>query len=125
MFYKLIITTWFCAAQVLGYPIHTRSLPPSNPQGYVQCEPIDTYTVEWFLEEASKQKNIDLPLDNALFYTRGMSKIAIEYACDHDLITIWSIWERSLYDHHNKSTNVMRCIHNDETKRQRCFASMS
>ncbi|KAJ8118895.1 hypothetical protein OPT61_g225 [Boeremia exigua] len=113
---------WICSIQVLGYPISTRSATSSS-KDYVQCASIDTYTVEWFLAEASKRHIFDL--DNALFYTRGMSKMAKEYACDHDLITIWSVWDQSLYDYHDESTNAMRCIHNNEAERQRFFASMS
>lgn len=54
-----------------------------------------------------------------------MSKKAQDYACEHDLITIWSIWDRALYNYHDDPTNTMRCIHNDGTKRRRFFASMS
>ncbi|KAH6638843.1 hypothetical protein C7974DRAFT_122320 [Boeremia exigua] len=120
-----IICLWVYSIQVLGYPIPIRPTPSVDSPGDTQCASIDTYTVEWFLREASRRKDIDLPLDNALFYTRGMSDMAQEYACDHDLITIWSIWDRALYNHRNVSTNAMRCIHNDQTKRQRFFASMS
>lgn len=81
--------------------------------------------MDWFLKEASGRKNLDLPLNNALFYTRGMSDKAKDYACDHDLITIWSIWNRELYNYHDEPTNAMRCIHNNASKRQQFFANMS
>lgn len=121
----LIISFWLYSIEVIAYPIRIRPTPLSSPPRSVQCASVETYTVEWFLSEAAKRRHIDLPLDNALFYTRGMSDRAKQYACEHDLITIWSIWDRALYDYHDEPTNAMRCIHNDESQRQRFFASMS
>lgn len=118
----LIVTLWVWAVSVLGYPVSTRPLPPSSAQ---ECASIDTSTVEYFLKEASKRKGIDLPLDNALFYTKGMSKMAKDYACEHDLITIWHVWKTWHYESRDNPANKMRCIHNNERLRQQFFESMS
>ena len=126
MLRKTIATVYLYVATVLSNPIPHRSDSRLDLRNdHVRCASINTYTVDWFLKSASQQKDIDLPLHNALFYTRGMSDMAKRYACEHDLITIWSIWDQSLYDYNPSSSNAMRCIHNDEAKRQRFFASMS
>ncbi|KAJ4983121.1 hypothetical protein SVAN01_11385 [Stagonosporopsis vannaccii] len=126
MLVVLIISILVYGFQVVAHPTLIQTTPPSSPIGYVvPCASVETYTVEWFLDEASKRTNIDLPLDNALFYTRGMTRQAKDYACEHDLITIWSIWNESLYNFSDVPSNSMRCIHNDETKRRRFFESMS
>ncbi|KAG9202477.1 hypothetical protein G6514_004213 [Epicoccum nigrum] len=125
MLCRTIATLYLHIATALSNPVLHRSFLPSDAPNHVQCASIDTYTVDWFLKSASQRKNIDLPLRNALFYTRGMSDTAKEYACDHDLITIWSVWDQFLYDYTPSPNNAMRCIHNDETKRRRFFASMS
>lgn len=125
MLHRTVTTVYLYVATVLSNPIPHRSISPSNLRNHVQCASVDTYTVDWFLNSAFQRKNIDLPLHNALFYTRGMSDTAKEYACEHDLITIWSIWDQFLYDHTPSPNNAMRCIHNDEAKRRQFFASMS
>jgi hypothetical protein len=125
MLRRTIATIYLYVATVFSNPIQHPSVSPLNLRNHVQCALVDTYTVDWFLKSASQRKNIDLPLHNALFYTRGMSDMAKGYACDHDLITIWSIWDQFLYDYNPSPSNTMRCIHNDENKRRRFFASMS
>ncbi|KAF3054152.1 hypothetical protein E8E11_011931 [Didymella keratinophila] len=110
---------------VFSYPIPVYFASSSTTQEHVPCETVDKYTVDWFEKQAWKRKELDLPLDNALFYTRGMSEMAQKYACDHDLATIWHIWPTELYQHEDKPTNAMRCIHNNTSQRQRFFENMS
>lgn len=119
---NLVVVLCFYTAVALSYSVPSA---PSNTHDHVQCASVDTYTVDWFLNSAMRRSAVDLPLDNALFYTRGMTDMAKEYACAHDLITIWHIWDQYLYDYSDDPTNKMRCIHNDEAKRRRFFASMS
>ena len=113
------------AVRVLSNPIPVYVTSSSTAQGQVQCETVDKYTVDWFEEQAWKRKDLDLPLVNALFYTRGMSEMAQKYACDHDLETIWHIWPTELYKHEDEPTNAMRCIHQNASQRQRFFENMS
>jgi len=113
------------AIHVFSYPIPVQFASTSTAQGHVQCETVDKYTVDWFEKQAWKRKSLDLPLVNALFYTRGMSEMAQKYACDHDLETIWHIWPTELYQHQDERTNAMRCIHQDASQRQRFFENMS
>ncbi|KAF3009599.1 hypothetical protein E8E13_006709 [Curvularia kusanoi] len=122
---KIITTIWLYAASVLSSPLPARSFSPWKTNGHVQCASIDTYTVDWFLRSAWQQNNVALPLHNALFYTRHMSNKAKDYACAHDLVTIWNIWDEYLYNHRDEPSNALRCIHNDKTKRHRFFESMS
>jgi hypothetical protein len=113
------------AVRVSSYPVPVYLASSSRSQGHVQCETVDKYTVDWFEKLAWKQKRLDLPLVNALFYTRGMSEMAQKYACDHDLATIWHIWPTELYQHEDEPTNAMRCIHKDASQRHRFFENMS
>lgn len=113
------------ALHVFGYPSSVPFASSSTVKGHVQCETVDKYTVDWFEKQAWQQKSLDLPLVNALFYTRGMSEMAQKYACEHDLATIWHIWPVELYQHEDEPTNAMRCIHKDPSKRQRFFENMS
>jgi hypothetical protein len=113
------------AIRGFSYPVLIDSTSSSAAQRHVQCETVDKYTVDWFEKQASIRNSFELPLENALFYTRGMSEMAQKYACDHDLATIWHIWPTKLYKHEDEPTNAMRCIHKDSPQRQRFFENMS
>jgi len=56
-------------------------LPSSKKQA---CDKITKYNVDWFIETGRKPKPA-----SCLFYTRGLSKKAREYAKTEALTTIW------------------------------------
>ncbi|KAK9762326.1 hypothetical protein K7432_012048 [Basidiobolus ranarum] len=84
MMYSLFFAVSLLASAVSTAPIE------------VPCLPIGNATVEFFLDN----KLAAIPENKCLFYTRrtaknatsGLSKHAQEYAGQHDLTTIWSIW---------------------------------
>ena len=86
----VLVTFLFnCTVSVFSFPITVCFASPSATQGHVHCETIDNYTVNWFEIQVRWRQSLDLPLIDALFYTRGVSEMARKYACDYDLAIIW------------------------------------
>jgi len=92
----------------------------------VSCEKVERYTTEWFLKNTKPQYRGEL-LNNALFYSQGMSSIARKFAKsgNRDMTTIWEVWPCYLYNHDVAPSNPMRCVHADDTQRQFFFENMS
>ncbi|KAI1344193.1 hypothetical protein F5Y15DRAFT_365818 [Xylariaceae sp. FL0016] len=98
---------------------------PAPLTGFVECDPVEKYTVEWFRQNTKKQFR-DRPFSsNALFYSRDMSSAARALAKDQKKVTIWDIWPCYLYNHDRVQSNPMRCIHNSDEQRQTFFENMS
>ena len=66
--------------------------PPaqSNSPKEVACDKITKYSVEWFIENALQAKK-PKPA-TCLFYTRGLSQKARDYAKSKAMTTIWVIY---------------------------------
>jgi hypothetical protein len=56
------------------------------------CESIDTFTMQWFLENTKPEYRQEI-IGKALFYTAGASEDARRLACESDekYVTIWQI----------------------------------
>ncbi|KAF2113493.1 hypothetical protein BDV96DRAFT_577895 [Lophiotrema nucula] len=113
------------APAVLAHPVEVLDdLPPPPQRRYQACEPIGTYTTDWFLSTPLPDYH-GIFNNTALFYTRGLTSRAISHATAHGLTTIWAVWPCYLYNHLNTTDNPMRCIHNDATKRTMFYENMS
>ncbi|KAI0449558.1 hypothetical protein F5B21DRAFT_44714 [Xylaria acuta] len=91
----------------------------------VPADPISKYTTQWFLDNVCNPP--DTPAD-CLFYTKGLSRHAQEFAADPDsfLKTIWEMWDPSLYnDDVNDLNNPLRDIMGDDQLRFDYFSNMS
>lgn len=91
---------------------------------------VEEFTTEWFRSnvlEDVRLRYLDTNgrFNNALFYTRGMSEVAKEYACKEERITIWEPWHSDLYDDSKLPTNRYSCIHHDAKLRNCFFSNMS
>ncbi|KAI1376871.1 hypothetical protein F4677DRAFT_445190 [Hypoxylon crocopeplum] len=94
----------------------------SKLEARVNCDPVDGYTMQWFLSNSVCQYP---PSGACLFYTRGLSMNAQNYARDNNMITIWNIWESWLYNASQDDSNRLRCIMDDYDQRTQYFSSMS
>ncbi|KAI1171544.1 hypothetical protein F4777DRAFT_49946 [Nemania sp. FL0916] len=113
-----------CWLPVLAYSLASADTSRSEVGDTVECEPIEKYTSQWFLINTREQYRDSLP-SNALFYSRDMSSAARAIAADLGLVTIWDLWDCTLYYPDNIPSNPMRCIFNDETQRRSFFENMS
>lgn len=93
---------------------------------------VETYSVDWFLKQIRgdvldryKNADDDAPFYNKLFYTRNMSKIAKDYACNESLITIWEPWKPALYNDSDLEAYPFSYIHHNDTSRNIFFKHIS
>jgi hypothetical protein len=107
----------------LPIPQQTALISPARP---VACEPLSTYTTEWFLANTLPSYRAELH-SKALFYTRGASHNARELAKANpkQYTTIWEVWPCNLYDDRQIGSNPLRCIHEDHDKRTVFYENMS
>ncbi|KAI1075724.1 hypothetical protein F5B20DRAFT_594864 [Whalleya microplaca] len=124
MLYHTILS--FAASALFMTAVSTSALSESqhsNLEARVACDPIEKYSTSWFLANTCKRPKAS----SCLFYTRGLSKRARIFSKSggHDMTTIWEMWDKSQYDKRQVTTNKMRCIMQDKTKRQTYFEHMS
>jgi hypothetical protein len=81
-------------------------------------------STQWFLQNTKPEFQEPL-MNNALFYSAGMSAAARRIAKETKKITIWDPWPCYLYDHLDHGQNPLRCIHQSDRERQLFFTHMS
>lgn len=74
------------------------------------CDPLAKYTTGWFLDNVKPEYESDFQ-DTALFYTRHMTRNAIEHADAHGFVTLWHVWPSWLYREDDAADNPLQCIH--------------
>jgi len=104
-------------------PVEIKRGVKSSDDG-IACHQARDYSAEWFLKNTKPQYSAPL-LNNALFYSAGMSKSARAIAKETGRTTIWDVWPCYLYNHLNEHTNPMRCIHENDKERELFFMHMS
>ncbi|KAI1752606.1 hypothetical protein F4782DRAFT_530471 [Xylaria castorea] len=115
----ILLTAYSCLAKAItSQTLDRRALVET------QCDPVEMYTLEWFLAHTKPQFQGPL-YDNAMFYSRGMSSAARAVATNQGKVTIWDLWSCKLYNHEDVPSNPMRCIHHDSAQRQSFFGNMS
>ncbi|KAH8659881.1 hypothetical protein BX600DRAFT_438114 [Xylariales sp. PMI_506] len=100
----------------------TANAGPKATTSTVAADPISMYSTQWFLNNVCTR-----PSNNeCVFYTDWMSEDARNYAAANGKITIWSMWDTSLYnDDKNDQQNKLRTIMGSDTQRQTYFENMS
>ncbi|KAH7378238.1 hypothetical protein BKA66DRAFT_550652 [Pyrenochaeta sp. MPI-SDFR-AT-0127] len=90
----------------------------------VSCDRIEKYSVDWFIDNvpaARKPKPA-----TCLFYTRGLSLKAQNYAKKAQMTTIWDVWPRDYYNKRITTNNPLRCIMQQKyTDQRKYFQNMS
>ncbi|KAI1126012.1 hypothetical protein F5Y10DRAFT_294196 [Nemania abortiva] len=104
--------------------VPSKTLVSRTPAVETECNPVEMYTPEWFLDHTELEFRGSL-CGNAMFYSRDMSRAARTVALSLNKVTIWDVWPRELYNHENVVSNPMRCIHHDAVQRQSFFGNMS
>ncbi|KAI1735338.1 hypothetical protein F4680DRAFT_453031 [Xylaria scruposa] len=125
MRYSAVLSSLFSTLPMLPWLAH--ALPQQESAKLykrVDCDPISKYTTDWFIQNICNP-----PADHktCLFYTRGLTKQAIELAQvpGSVLVTIWGMWDRSLYILNDVDGNPLRCIGKNDGQRLTYFENMS
>lgn len=110
----------FWAATAVASPVQTvdQHLPVST------CDPLSKYTTEWFLDNVKSEYEGDFQ-DTALFYTRRMTRNAIEHAEAHGFVTLWHVWPSWLYREDDVADNPLQCIHRDLILKTNFYENMA
>ncbi|CAO2654108.1 Nn.00g108410.m01.CDS01 [Neocucurbitaria sp. VM-36] len=113
---------WFCKPEWQNVDISK-----SGTSKGVACDQITKYSVEWFIDNALKAKK-PKP-STCLFYTRGLSLKAQNYAkkmAEPAMTTIWDVWPSGYYSKKMITNNPLRCImQKKDTERRKYFQNMS
>lgn len=88
------------------------------------CDPPTRYTTEWFLQHVKPEYTDDFR-DKTLFYTRRMTKKAIDYADTHGFITLWHVWPSWLYREDDVPENPLQCIHKNSSLQKEYYENMA